>query len=370
MDDVGLFENLPNNPDDSGGDDHPEENDLNANEARILVGIRNFELKVDDFEGDDEARFKLQRLFNVLQRRVEMCSELSPTENTTVLQHRLRRSKAAFDTLVEAACIATPQITEVPVIERPSHLPVAKWKLTFTGAKNDSVAAFLERVEEMCIAKNVPKPILFREALDLFEGSAKIWFRNARKHVANWSELVKRLKEDFQPPAYDDRLWEEIKSRSQGAEERSGMYIAIMDNLFSRLTVEPTEEQKLAIIRGNLHPYLVEKLCLHEISTVDELRHLLRKAEDAQATAAKYHPPPAVCPSLLEPDLACQSARTRNPRLAASNPLQAEKEGIVCWNCKIVGHGHRNCQQPRRKFCYRCGRPGVVASECLHRSEN
>ena len=40
---------------------------------------------------------------------------------------------------------------------------------------------------------------------------------------------------------YNDRLFEEIRSRTQGADEPMGIYLAVMDNLFDRLTVNVPE---------------------------------------------------------------------------------------------------------------------------------
>lgn len=39
-------------------------------------------------------------------------------------------------------------------------------------------------------------------------------------------------------------------------------------------------------------------------------------------------------------------------------------EGVECWNCNTAGHVHRDCPEPRRRFCYRCRRPGVTMSTC------
>lgn len=37
---------------------------------------------------------------------------------------------------------------------------------------------------------------------------------------------------------------------------------------------------------------------------------------------------------------------------------------VKCWNCQTTGHTFHACPQPRRRFCYKCGRPDVVVRRC------
>lgn len=43
------------------------------------------------------------------------------------------------------------------------------------------------------------------------------------------------------PADYNDKLIDEIKKRTQGPTETMGIYLAIMKNMFNRLTVPVTE---------------------------------------------------------------------------------------------------------------------------------
>ncbi|KAK4879247.1 hypothetical protein RN001_007393 [Aquatica leii] len=57
-------------------------------------------------------------------------------------------------------------------------VPVYKWGLKFSGEpKGLSIGAFLERVDELQIARGVSEEELFLSALDLFTGRALNWFR-------------------------------------------------------------------------------------------------------------------------------------------------------------------------------------------------
>lgn len=79
-------------------------------------------------------------------------------------------------------------------------VPVYKWGIKFNGIT--SVNAFLERVDELTIARNVDESQIFMSALDLFEGNALKWFRNNRKNLLNWNHLRQELKAEFQPLNY------------------------------------------------------------------------------------------------------------------------------------------------------------------------
>lgn len=56
---------------------------------------------------------------------------------------------------------------------------VYKWDLRFTGReKPDAIMSFLERVEELRVARNISKSKLYLSAIDLFSGDAIAWFRS------------------------------------------------------------------------------------------------------------------------------------------------------------------------------------------------
>lgn len=67
--------------------------------------------------------------------------------------------------------------------------------------------------------------------------------RANKRRFNNWDLLIVALKKQFLPCDYEDRLWEEIRKRTQGASESVGIYFAVMSNLFERLVV-PVPENK------------------------------------------------------------------------------------------------------------------------------
>lgn len=266
--------------------------------------------------------------------------------------------------------------------------PVMKWDLKFSGdPKGLSLNAFLERVDELTVARNVGKVQLFREACDLFVGKALVWFRANRDIVKSWEELVTHLRLEFQPVNYDERLLEEIKRRTQGVDESMGIYVAIMSNMFSRLSDSLSEERKLSILCRNILPFYQTQLGLTEIDSVQDLIRYGRKIEERRYAVDSYVPP-SRRKGDLEPDLAY--IETKMP-LNASD-LENNVSTIVgqrfnsddntqrdnhtssdnkCWNCGSPNHRAGRCSEPRTKrFCFRCGMPDVTVNTCSKCSMN
>lgn len=249
-------------------------------------------------------------------------------------------------------------------------VPVHKWGLKFTGRPGVSVNAFLERVDELSEARGVSDDELHLSALDLFDGPALAWYRAVRREVCSWPDLAQRLKSEFQPEDYDERLLEEIKRRTQGESESVGVYFATATSLFSRLTCKLSEGAKVKILSRNILPTYQQQLALQTVDTVDELRRLCRCLENRRE-AIKDFKPPSSRARCLEPDLAYvepDPATVADPTLASSSCSEARSQApptaAVCFNCGQSGHRAIGCNAPHKLRCFRCGLEGVTVRTC------
>lgn len=319
---------------------------------------------------------KFLELRSRLKSKARQYKRLSQTGNTPVDASVLMSSTTIGEEIeddsesdIEGAGISNNQVEK-----NVKSVPVVKWNITkFSGDGRVSLSSFLETVEELCMARNVSSVQLLASASDLFTGQALIWFRAVRDSIDSWSELVAELRQQFQPSNYNDRLFQEIRQRTQGLDEPIGIYIAVMQNMFRRLTVPVSEEVKLKILLQNISPFYQGRLSLTDVMTVDDLLSVGRRIESRKLMMDSYVPPPKNKGQLMEPDLACiyssSSSISGSSRLdeigeVVSSNRVPNNEVRKCWNCGGTDHLANRCIRALKRHCFGCGRPGVVRSEC------
>lgn len=299
-----------------------------------------------------------------------------------------------------------------------SDLSISKWGVKFNGSTDPR--SFLERVEELREANNVPSSKLFRAAPHLFVDQALIWYRGIKESVNNWNDLKHLLLDEFEPCDYDHRLKLEIQSRTQGENEQIHLYFATMSGLFGRLRTALSEEAKLEILLHNIRPIFTQQLALLEINTVAELKSNCRKLEGAMQRVKLFTEPPKVTSSTLcseyafkgksssvnavavngnaaynapnpKPDTS-SSRRTNNFTSAGrgnhySAPGTSGSSGSipVCYKCGGIAHNFRfckrakqhikpnngpNCQSDATDKCKSCAQQGSVQKPNTHNSKN
>lgn len=254
----------------------------------------------------------------------------------------------------------------LPVVHDFKPVPVYKWGVRFSGnLKRESVASFLEKVNDLCEARRVSKQQLFSSAVDLFVDAGLLWFRSIRDTVSTWDELVFCLKRDFLPVGYEYDLLSEIRSRTQGPNEDVSLYILAVESMYRRLGKPVPEEDIIDQILRNLNPYYADRVALHEIGDLNTLKELCRKVKNVKSRSDKYKPPTARVSSLLEPDLACLSvADTSREGLAVISGTSPTVMKEKCFNCLQLGHRHRQCPLQATLFCYGCGLKGFYRTNC------
>ncbi|XP_044759302.1 uncharacterized protein LOC123317019 [Coccinella septempunctata] len=137
---------------------------------------------------------------------------------------------------------------------------IQKWNLKFSGdSKGMSVNNFLERVEELRVARGVAESRLFESAIDLFDGKALLWYRSNRGRFSSWKDLTDLLLKHYQPPDYKARLFKDILSRTQDSSEGIIEYVSCMRGMFRRYG-DVAEDIQLNIIVRNLSPFYSTQL--------------------------------------------------------------------------------------------------------------
>ena len=284
--------------------------------------------------------------------------------------------------------------------------PISSWGVKFNGNPK-GIFYFLERISDLSKSRDVSEIELFNSAVELFVGDAFIWYRSIKTAVTDWNSLVARLKKDFLPPCSDDDIWENIRQKKQKRNETIVIFIAQLQNLFSRLSTPVCEATKLKYIRKNILPEYVQQLALQQIDSVETLSTLCRKLEEATQLTSKSNFNPKVCYLQDDSNNTCNNkssfvpnsqhfsknktncnnhstqynnslpstskVTSNNKNSFNNNSNQSStfnKPNQICFNCKSAGHSFRACKQRRKVFCYHCGEPNVKVLDCPKCSKN
>lgn len=365
-----------------------------------------------DQEKDIVRKFKNEAFATALKLEADLFDKVKddPDPNT-LLNNSILNPNILNSTLHPPAVVPSP----------PKSIPVYKLGIQFNGNPK-GVLSFIEKIEEVALARNVSKNDLFQSASDLFTEKATYWFRQIRSSVNNWDNLISKLKKDFLPSDFEDDIWNQIKSRKQGRTEPVILYIACMETLFSRLAHAPAEVTKIKYVRQSLQPEYQKRLALSDIDTVDTLSKLCKRLEEADILSLTSTSSSSQRCS-LDPELAYLSdnSYSKSPRknyeFVKDNPKKfqnknnnqtkgrphnnnnnfpkksnsqknkvkgrnlnvnaveftpnVEQKSISCWSCGLANHTFRNCLSPvKSKFCFKCGTPDVTVKECKRCSGN
>lgn len=108
-----------------------------------------------------------------------------------------------------------------------TNVKISDWGLKFSG-ESDALGlnAFLLRVNELRESRGISTQQLFKSAVELFEGKALIYYRSLKDKISDWNTLCDIFRDEFLPRDFNERIWEQIKSRTQGDNESIAIYVA------------------------------------------------------------------------------------------------------------------------------------------------
>lgn len=320
-------------------------------------------VKVDDSEENQPLVKAIANLIVRLGKVEQTVDDLDEQAQSTLIQNEAIATEAS-----NQPGMSTPSVVNAPVVNLHKYqCEPRKWGIKFSGEAGLSVSAFLEQLEIKRRSSNLSHAELLLSLPDLLDGCAAVWYEAVREEIISWSTFQDLIRGQFQPYFYERDLWREIWDRHQGEHERVGIYFAFMHNLFKRLPTPPTGEKMLEVLRHNIHPYYIHNLGLATYSTVRELQELCKKLEQNREVAQQGHRPPTNNTKLLEPDLAYKA-----PAFFRTTPkVMVVSTSLRCWNCKEVGHTFAQCREERKScFCFKCGKQGVIKSNCPECSGN
>lgn len=357
-----------------------DKNRAQAIETKFTYGLERITRSVPTNDDEVAKKETLFTTLSVMRSRYEITTKQPYTLSPPIDPADVTTSTITTTTTVTST-ISVPSVSQAS-FSGIKPVPVAKWNLHFSGdLKTLSLSAFLERVTELSRARNVTREQLFDEACDLFSGKALVWYRANVALAKNWKELEELLRLEFQPINYDERLLDEIKRRTQGHDESMGMYVAVMKNMFARLSQPHPEDQQLRIILRNMSPFYQTQLGLVDVNTIHDLLVYGRKIEERRYAVENFVPP-SKKKGDLEVDLAYVNTAVAELDVSTISPLRdtttpvtsqlrtaappnVSSPTFACWNCGDLSHRAGRCPKPRTKvYCFRCGKPDVTVKSC------
>lgn len=305
-----------------------------------------------------------QNAFNLLNVNIAGNTGICFTEDTcepnSEPEHQEERgeTRAAPHVPVTAAAAAAG---ELQITIDPTR-NVSKWNIRFSGRDSKlSLHAFLERLEEFRITKNVSISELLRGISQLLEGEALEWYRFYGKECVTWEAFVRDFKEEFLPSSYNRKTIKEIYNRTQHPTESVTSYIYTMRTYFRRLDTPLPESEQIGVIKDNLAPYYKSKVFCDTFSSVAELRAKCRLLEDMKRECSNHVNPSASASGSVHPDLCYRTKGESKPNSIRKEILE---NTISCTKCGKVGHDKQNCKFNRKVHCYGCGKEGVIRPKC------
>lgn len=266
---------------------------------------------------------------------------------------------------------------------------VRKWNLKFDGEKG--AVAFLERLDELKTSYAISDDEMLSALPELFRGKAILWFRINKVEWSGYNDFIEAFRSNYLPPDFKSSLGEEIRARTQGADECIRDFIIALRTLMRRHGGISMGKQ-LELVYKNLRPEYKTYIRRGDFETITELMQLGNEYE-LLCKEAKVFRPPRVAQAYstdtayqgkprtevrnittpvgsAEPQPLSHGTRTAPPPSRSNAKAAAATPSSRCWNCDDTSHTHRSCKMPRNVFCYRCGYKGKTVSSCPNCSGN
>ncbi|CAH0402215.1 unnamed protein product [Chilo suppressalis] len=272
---------------------------------------------------------------------------------------------------------STPEKEVVETVQVVQQLSPKVYNLNSFNLKyrgDSCVRVFLTRLEELRVARKVPKDVIFDSFPDILEGPALYWFRANKSKFQCYSEVIKLLDEDFDIPDLDYLLLCEIRQRTQAKFESIVMFLSVIIGMFSRLKKHVPEDEQLDIILRNIRPEYIMALALHDITSIMQLKFLCKKLELAKAKASQFHEPVLKTDSFA-PDFNYLNLKTNvskfknqngnnNHKINSLKTITNKNIKLNCFRCGLKNHDTSECQKSRKVVCFKCGKSGVRILNC------
>lgn len=241
-----------------------------------------------------------------------------------------------------------------------------QWKVWYDGNNNNfPIEFFFDQLEILRCSSGLEYFHVIAGLPHLLGGEPARWFvRYSRENPGvEWDKLKTDMIKQFRGTDSEESLWCSIANRKQGERETFDCFYSALQNVQDRISMRFTDAQMMGILRNNVK-YSIQK-CLVSFST-HSLIEFVNKCRQID--------------KLLHPQLYFTGSTSRKVSELQKSDMDSDEpsfdveafasqrsnssENPKCWNCEQYGHRFKDCEEPRRMFCYLCGYLNVTCNKC------
>ncbi|KAL7290676.1 hypothetical protein TKK_0015432 [Trichogramma kaykai] len=359
-----------------------------------------------------------ENLLNMMQKQIakqqEQIQELTmllrqATESTIKIQEQTPSTRVTKESTTHATQNVSRTINKHELKE--TSLLIQKFELSFAGKQKEDPELFLDNIQIFQDSTTVEDSEILVFMPTILKGEARTW---ARPFFNSWTTL-EEFKNDFRLQYgiinLQDKLQDEIRTRTQGADEPIASYLTNIKALMNRVVPRMTEEQKLRQAYKNLHPWLLKEIKKRQFNTFQELLILGQEEEARRDSLKRYKPPPSPAETAFPENAYNAKKYTTNKTAAIASATENEISAIqtippkqkteqtqrkppdashtppkrrepkspedqekikkgACWICLDFGHWSPECPQKKELICYKCKTPGYKSNNCPNCNKN
>jgi len=178
-----------------------------------------------------------------------------------------------------------------------------------------------------------------------------------RAFERRWTELFWLIRWDFL--GFWDDLGDELRERYERRTTTRGAVVRKWPTGRDAATQAAPQQADEAVQAQPLRRYanIQVRPCRYEVAV--DTADLAEGAVTPAGERARAEPESPSRPEEAERRAALEETLEQEARRARSRERRER-----CWNCSSVAHFAVLCSEPRRAFCYRCGRPGHTVKTC------
>ena len=269
------------------------------------------------------------------------------------MEEELNQLRERIDQLMQErdeACNAVPAQNPVPpqglqhvVNLKPERPP------TYSGKRNESLAAWLFQMERYCQLLPVPENNRVEFAGTFLKDHAAMWWQTAYDDIEDWNDLKEGIKAQFQPVNSAKTARAQLDSLRQRTSVR--IYNSEFRELVLQIPHMHEEDRVYQYIKG-LKPSVASMVALQQPTTLlmaqgladiaDTIQYqqMPRRNFGNQGTEQPRNRPTYQGPTPMDLDAIGKLTDAERERL--------RKNG-GCFRCRKTGHLARNCPLPNRQ---------------------